>query len=150
MEMNKHLIIPVITVLLLAVGLSGCEETVEVTGDTDKVEITDYSVITEWYIPSYGTYHSYTKSGFYKHYPANAYEPRYIVRGTVKNIAIEGLDQIIITVLFCDSNHNQLALESTTIRNLGITYTKNFIVSLYSSNQYFKNIDLVEFEIDVT
>jgi len=41
-------------------------------------------------------------------------------------------------------------LESTTICNLGITYTKNFIVSLYSSNQYFKNIDLVEFEIDVT
>lgn len=135
--------------LFISIGLSGCEEMVEVTGDTDKVEITDYSVITKWYITNNGTYQSYTKSGFYKNYPVNAYEPRYIVRGTVKNIAIGNLDKVIITVLFCDSNHNLLALENTSIHNLSFTFTKEFSVSLFSSTQYFNNIDLVKFEIDV-
>lgn len=150
MNTNKYLVILGIVVLLICVRLSGCEETIEVTGDTDKVEIIDYSVTTKWHIPSYGVYQTYSKPGFYKRYPANAYEPRYIVRGTVKNIAIGNLDQVIITVLFCDSNHNQLFAENTTIRNLGFTYTQDFVVYLYSSNQYFKDVDCVEFGIDAT
>ena len=148
--MNNHLIVLGIAVLFLAVGLSGCEETVEVTGDADKVEIIDYSVTTKWHISGFGTFQTYSKPGFYKQYPEKAYEPRYVVSGIAKNIAGEDLDQIIITALFCDSNENQLASENTTIHDLGNTYTKNFTVYLYSSNQYFKNVDCVKFHISVS
>lgn len=146
--MNSYLIIIGISILLLDVGLSGCfEETVDVTGDADKIEIIDYSVITKWHIPGYGTYQTYSKPGFYKDYPANAYEPRYIVSGIAKNIAGEYLDQIKIVVFFCDSNEHQLASENITIHELGNNYIKNFTAYLYSSNKYFKNIDYVKFHV---
>ena len=150
--MNKHHYSMVgITFLLLAVGLCGCNvQPVEITGDTDKVEIIDYSVTTKWHIPGYGASQSYTKSGFYKGYPQNAYEPRYIVSGTAKNIAGEYLDQIIITVFFCNLNHNQLTSKNATINDLANTYTKKFTVYLYSSNQYFENVDCVKFHVSAS
>ncbi|UCD13010.1 MAG: hypothetical protein JSW60_05435 [Thermoplasmatales archaeon] len=147
--MKQQLAILIIATLLICFCLTGCEEEVEVTGD-NKVDIIDYSVTTKWYIPGYGTFQTYSKPGFYKHYPENAYEPRYIVSGTAKNIAGEDLKQFVITVLFCDSNGNQLASENIIIRDLYNTYTKTFVVNHTSSNQYFKNIDRVKFHISVS
>ena len=138
-----------IVVLLSCVGLSGCEESNKVTGDTNLIKIIDVSVTTQWYIPGYGTYQTYTKSGFYKNYPAHAYNPRYIIKGTAKNIAGENLNKIIIIALFCDSNHNQLNSENTTIQELADGNTKNFEIYLYSNNQYFQQVDNVDFVIDV-
>lgn len=138
-----------IVVLLICVGLSGCEETYKVTGDTNQIKLSDISVTTQWHIPGYGTYQTYTKSGFYKKYPTQAYNPRYIIKGTAKNIAGKNLNEIIITALFCDSNHNQLNSENTTIQKLAHGNTKNFEIYLYSTNQYFKQINNVEFEIDI-
>jgi len=89
-----------IVVLFISIGLSGCEETLKITGDTHQVKIIDFSVITQWYIPGYGTYQSYSKSGFYKNYPAEAYNPRYIIKGTLQNIAGEDLNEILITAFF--------------------------------------------------
>ena len=139
-----------IVVILICVGLSGCEETYQVTGDTNQIKIIDVSVTTQWYIPGYGTYQTYTKSGFYKNYPAQAYNPRYIIKGTAKNIAGENLNEIIIKALFCDSNHNQLISETTTIQGLAVGNTKNFEIYLDSNNQYFQQVDNVDFNIDVS
>ncbi len=117
---------------------------------TNQIKITDISVTTQWFIPGYGTYQSYSKSGFYKNYPSQAYNPRYIIKGTAKNIAGENLYEIIITALFCDSNHNQLESENTTIQKLANANTKNFEIYLYSNNQHFGQIENIEFEIDVS
>ncbi|UCF13333.1 MAG: hypothetical protein JSW06_03500 [Thermoplasmatales archaeon] len=106
-------------------------------------------MITKWHIPGYGTYQTYSKPGFYKDYPANAYEPRYTVSGTAKNIAGEYLDKTIIDVSFCDSNGSQLASENITIHKFSNNYIKKFTAYLYSSNYYFKNIDYVKFHVTV-
>ena len=76
--MNKYLITLGITILLLVLGLSGCEKTVEITGDTDQVEIINYSVTTEWYVPKSGT------------------EKKFIEGETAKIISHGYLDKIII------------------------------------------------------
>ena len=49
--MNKHIIIIGIVVLLLPAGLSGCTEYTEqmatIEGEVDKIEIINYSIITQ-------------------------------------------------------------------------------------------------------
>jgi hypothetical protein len=135
--------------LFICLGLSGCEESLNVTGDFNKVKIIDYSVSTQWYIPGYGTYQSFTKSGFYKNVPAEAYNPRYIVIGKAKNIAGEDLNSIIITVIFCDSNYNHLISENTTLNGFADNTINNFEINLYLNNLHFNKIEKVKFKIDV-
>jgi len=145
--MKNSLFVLIAIFLISIIRLSGCEEIIPATGDIDKVYIIEYTVTTSWYVPRYGTYENYSKPGFYKYYPDNAYKPRYIITGSAKNIAGRNLEQISITVFFLDSNEKKLTSEKTTINNLGYNHVKNFSVTLYSTNQYFKNIENIEFHI---
>ena len=147
--MKTILFLMSIVIIFLSIGLSGCQEEIKVYGDIDQVEITDYSVTTQWYIPGYGTYQNYSKSGFYKHYPETSYKPRYIVVGTAKNIAGRNLDEIEITISYYDSNSNRLASENTTILNLGYAQSKDFIIYLYLTNENYRNIEKIKFFISV-
>lgn len=147
--MKISLLLIIIVFIISIVGMSGCEEIIPATGDIDKVEIIEYTVTTTWYVPRYGSYENYSKPGFYEYYPDNAYKTRYIVEGIAKNIARRNLDQILITVFFLDSNEKKLTFEKTMIENLGYNQVKDFSVVLYSTNQYFNNIENIEFHISV-
>lgn len=138
-----------LVVIILLIVLSGCQEEIKAYGDIDQIEITDYSVTTQWYIPGYGTYQNYSKPGFYKHYPETSYNPKYIVIGTAKNIAGRNLDEIEIKISYYDSNSNRLASENTTILNLGYAQSKDFTVNLYLTNENYRNIEKIKFFISV-
>jgi len=154
--MNKHLIVIGMTLMLLAVGLSGCTEQSNVIGDTDKVKITDYEVETNWL--NYDNFIFYNKSNFYHNYPLDSYYNYsfhdkapivwYSVSGHVMNIAGEFLDVIIVNAKFCDANNKVLAEESETLYDLPDSYTDSFYISLnMSDTKYFDEIENVKFEV---
>ena len=159
--MKKQLLIFGILLVLITVVLSGCTQTKDLTGqtsdatgDTDKVEITNYNVTTTWYIV--GEMEQHAEPGFYHDYPEDAHVTTYTVEGAVKNIAGEYLDQINITAVFCDANNNELDSKITIIRGLDNTDTKDFSFSLsefYCEHHWeigcFKDVDHISFEISV-
>jgi hypothetical protein len=145
--MDKQPLIFLSLFLLVIFIFSGCEEKIEVHGETDIVEIIDYSVITLWHIPGYGAYQTYSQPGFYDDYPDNAYKPRYNISGTVKNIAGRSLKEIILTVVFCDSDMKEIDSENTTLIEFGYGQIKKFTVNHFSNNQQFKNIENVKFYV---
>jgi len=156
--MNKHLIVIGIVILLLAVGLSGCTENADVSGDISKVDLVDYEVKTIWYTlgdenperPGSFPVVENERDGFYHNYPNEQYtEPKYQISGTIKNIAGEMLDRIDITAKFYDINDNYLASKSATKYSLADSYTWDFTI-MYHSGQYFENIDKVKFEFEAS
>ena len=148
-----------IFLLFTVIVFSGCTQTdntteqiIDVKGDTDKIEITGYTVITTWILYDLmGDGALYNHSGFYHGYPDDIYDASFDVDGKIKNIAAEHLDTIRITVLFCDANNKTLAMETTTLYNLSDTHTEVFHVSVtLIETMHFKNIDGVKFEVSVS
>ncbi|MCJ7572231.1 MAG: FxLYD domain-containing protein, partial [Candidatus Thermoplasmatota archaeon] len=117
-----------IIVILLTVGLSGCNQSTETKGDTDKVELVNYTVETK----AYGL-----NTGYYK-----------IVKGTVKNIGGTYINTIGIGVYFYDSNNNLLTTKSVYIYSLANSYTKDFEVAYNSFDQYYENVDWNNIKFD--
>lgn len=172
--MTKHLIVAIV-VLLLSVGLSGCVETnrngsippsnedqdkeefttlpdgTKVHGDIDKLEILNYSIVTEKEV----NYRDYQKiaDGFVYSEDAS----RYRIYGTAKNIAGKMLPEgtwftnnIKITVKFYDNNEVHLVSKTTTkYTELPDTYTWDFEIT-YSKDDYFEYVDHISFEISVS
>jgi len=144
--MNKHLLIFGIAILIICIGLSGCNESNETTGATDKVQLVNHIVETYgansgWEVPvkiGDGFMHNeQSKNGYYK------------VSGTVKNIAGTMLNMVIISVKFYDSNDNYLHTEQYFINSLPNSYTGDFTVSFHaSSSSYYDKAEKVKFEID--
>lgn len=137
----------IIFLIILNLYFCGCQEEKKVFGDNDKVDITDYSVTTQWYIPGYGAFQNYSKPGFYKHFPETAYNPRYIVKGTAKNIAGRNIENVIILISFYDSQLNKITSENSSNFNLGYAQSKEFTVFLCVTNQNYKNIEKIKFYI---
>ncbi len=134
--MNKHqLIIGVIIIILLAVGLSGCNELQQ--GNTD-IEIVNYSV-ESW---NHILFEEDVKvgDGFIHTGGVN----RYKIRGNVKNNAGKHLDAITIRAKFYDLGGNLLYEEVEIVSNLPNSYEKEFLFEI-SGNliSYFENIDSV-------
>jgi hypothetical protein len=137
----------IIFIILFILSFCGCQEEIKVYGDIDKIDITEYSLSTQWYIPGYGAFQNYSKSGFYEHFPSGAYNPRFIVKGTAKNIAGRNLDQIGISISYYDSNNNKITSETTTISSLGYAQSKEFTVNLYVTNENYKTIEKIKFHV---
>lgn len=134
--MNKPIIIIVIAALLLAVGLSGCnEEKVEVIGDTDKVEMVSYSIET------YDNNGEKIGGGFVHDSKAYLYK----ITGTVKNIAGEMLNVIWTSAKFYDRGNNYLNSLTYAISDLANNYTANFSMTYPSSEVHFENVDSIQF-----
>jgi hypothetical protein len=147
--MKNQLIVIGTVVLLLVVGLSGCNEIFgadnEVTGDTGKVELVSHSTYSAK-IKNYYPEKSYTKicDGFNRDAEGVQY---LVVGGTVKNIAGYMLNNIKITARFYDANDNYLNAEHTTISNLANSYTADFDIGYWVGTDYYENVDNVKLEI---
>jgi len=141
--MEKKSVIIGIVVLLVTVGLSGCQETKTAykpptSGDTDKVELLNCTIET------YGTT-SLSQSqtiklgdGFIHN---NTYNyTYYLIKGTIKNIGNYILHDILITVNFYDENKSYFANKSVMIYNLRRTFTDDFAVVYTNAQPYFDNI----------
>lgn len=150
--MKKQIIILGIAVLLICVGLSGCEEISDSlsSGDDELVEFSCWEVTTEWY-----TSHTdiEVKDSFYHDYPDDR-RISYVVRGKVKNIAEKPFDRINITAYFFDDKGNQLCNSSGSVSDLYMNETKSFNITvynrfLYPSCEFFEQVDHYEIEYSV-
>ena len=147
-----------IACLFFAMWFSGCTETQDVSGDTDKVEITSYAIVTEAY--SQDTEWEEYGDGFtpellpeivtviipdlYTYTGA-----RYRILGTMKNIAGYTLESVRISAKFYDMNNTYLDEEYSSRIQLEKEQSKEFIITCPSSNDYFYEVDHVSFSISV-
>ncbi len=145
-KMKKHLSVIGMVTLLLAFGLSGCVEQ-EASGNIDEVELVSYFVETQKWEGVNNSY-TYEKIGNGFVHSEDAY--RYVITGTLKNIAGEVIDNIKITANFCDSNSKVVGTRHDIINSdIPTFHTANFSINVYKSTNYFEKVDSVKFEFEV-
>lgn len=129
--MNKQLIIIGIVILLLTVGLSGCnEKKIEIMGDTDKIEMVDYTIeVFDKDNVKIGD--SFNHGG-----KANSYK----ITGTVRNIAGKKLEKTWISLRLHDRDNNYLDSRTYLIPDLQINNTANFSLIFTYNPDYFDKI----------
>ena len=143
--MKKQLIIIGIIILVVTVGLSGCQESKTVykpptSGDTDEVELLNCTIET------YGAMNSSSEviklgDGFIHDSTYNV--SYYSINGTIKNIADYIIHKIRITVNFYDENKSLLANQSAWVYNLRRNFTDDFKVMYVNLYPFFQNITQV-------
>jgi hypothetical protein len=146
--MKKYLIITSLIIVLSAIILSGCNEQ-DNSIDIEKVELLNYNITTEWTITNStdNTTEYYEESGFYHNITEEA-QAKYIINGTIKNIAGKKLMRIRITAKFFDKDGNHLTNTSTIIYNIPKSKTEEFeIIQPRDLAKYFNEIENIEFEI---
>ena len=145
-KMKKHLSVIGMVTLLLAFGLSGCVEQ-ETSGNIDEVELVSYSVETQKWEGVNNSY-SYKTIGNGFIHSEDAY--RYVITGTLKNIAGEVIDAVRIIANFYDSNSKAVGTLYDLINSdLPNADTADFSINVYKSVNYFEKIDSVKFEFEV-
>ena len=100
--MKRHLIVYGIVIILLTFGLCGCTEQ-EISGDTDEIELLEYSIVTQKYDEEYKT----IGNGFIHSDEAEFY----LINGILKNIANEILINVSITAKFYNNTNNLLYIK---------------------------------------
>ena len=132
--MKKQLMIVGIIFILLAVGLSGCNQSSQTTEDNDKVELVNYNV--ETYSQPIGNHTFEWKE----------------INGTVKNIGGTLLNKIVVNIKFYDSNDTLLKTKTDSIFNIANSYTGEFMVEYPSTESYYENVDWdnIKFEFSVS
>lgn len=146
--MNSPLIATSIAFLLF-ISLSGCNQLGEnqtptlsygtvVAGDTDKIEIVNFTIQTQKGIDD-----GYEKiaDGFV--YTDGA--KQYVINGTAKNIADRMLFYVELVVEFYDFNESHISTKTDSINNL--TDTWDFRIVYFASSPYFEAIDRIKIEI---
>lgn len=112
-------------------------EEIEVTTPT-LLEIVSYSIVT---ISQSGEnigngFIHQDNSGFY------------IITGNVRNNLDKLISTITIKTNFYDGNNNYLHTEEDYIYSLDASYTDEFKIFYFSYEEYFENVERVEFEIE--
>ena len=167
--MNKHLIVIGTAVLILVVGVSGCDEinklSDNISGDEGLVEIYNVTVETRWNTyTSLGQTISHTENGFYHGVNSNDDGVGmliYKITGTVKNIAGRKLDRVTISAKLYDSSGNYLGSSNSAldgkVTNLPNTYTGKFSIEIRSPSilvagafKYFENVEDYELEVSAS
>jgi len=160
----KKIVILSITLLVLGAGfLSGCSETdqntnsnttnsdgtnenitlwdgTKVTGNTDKIEIINYSVETQnMEREKIADGFTYTEEAFI-----------YIINVTAKSIAAEILDEVRVTAKFYDNSGIYLESDFGGVCELTLGETFGILLSYNKNIGNFEYVDHIKFEILVT
>ena len=146
--MNKKFVIAFVFVLII-VNLSGCIDNQNIydktSGDTSKIELVDYFVESQERVTG-GLGYGYNKldDGFV--YSDDVF--RYFINGTIKNIAEEFFDVVIVQTYFLDEKWSVLSSFNDTIDDLGIGDTEFFYAWFddQSNLEYAKDVRF-EFEV---
>lgn len=129
--MNKHLVVIALAILLILTALCGCiERKIEFIGDTEKVEMVEYTVevLDE----------DMNKIGDSFDHGGKAY--MYKINGTVRNIAGERISRVWVSVKLTDRNDNYLASRTYLIPGFPSNDIKNFSLIFTYSEEYFEKI----------
>jgi len=147
--MNKNMFVLLFVCLLICIGLSGCTQTGDVTGDTDKFEIVSYKVESWNNSHYYNIEGSKIGDGFIHNDAVNTYK----VYGVIKNKCGHKAN-IRTTINFCDSNDNLLDSYGFNISGLPNTYEETFThyFGEYHGGknrlEYWSDIDKVNFKLE--
>ena len=156
--MKKQILIVGMVILLICVGLSGCNQqssngnsnNPQSSGNpnipqSSSVQISNIKVTTKWNDGYYNGKRGQA-DGFYHDYPTgmSAY---YEITGDVKNIAGKPIDSVSITVKYYDNSNNYLDSSTAYVSTLYLEETKSFSSTLYASN-YFDHIS--DYKIEIT
>lgn len=130
--MKKYLVF-VIIVCLLSCLFIGCVETTNKKNNINNGNTNTIVLIEEWIqIP-----------------PIASEESIVYYKGKIKNIGDKTLDKVDVVVIFLDKNDTVLFSKIDMVDNLGINQEKIFQVMVTNSNQYFQEIDHVEYEFKI-
>jgi hypothetical protein len=111
----------------------GCVETTNKKNDINNRNTNTIVLIDEWIqIP-----------------PIASEESIVYYKGKIKNIGDKTLDKVDVIVIFFDNNNTVLFSKIDTVDNLGIDQEKVFQVMVTNYNQYFQEIDHVEYEFKI-
>ena len=138
--MNTHLIVSGIVIILLMVGLSGCNEQ-EIYEKSNDIEIISYNVTTK----KWDDGHKIIGEGFIHSDEAEFY----YIYGIVKNIAEETLISVNVTANFYDNANNILSEKTTYLGGIPYNYTKDFGIYYFSDEEFFEDVCGVKFEFEV-
>ena len=134
--MKKQLIIIGIIILLIAVGLSGCQEnniSDNLIDASNEVQLVSHSIrIAQGWcdIPN----------------GMQVMEVR-LVSGTIKNIAGRNIDTVYVRVRFYDWDNKLLFTSTTTVSYLGRGLTDDFSVQYCSNEPYYETYDHYTIEV---
>lgn len=137
--MRKQVAIVGILTFILSIGLTGCTERIIENG----VEVVTYSVETQKY--------DFGEADFIKLADGFVYSKdseRYEITVTIRNVAGEMLDRIVISLNFYDKNNSYLGTKVQTIRGLDASYTEDFIITYTKYEDSFEIVDHLDFDID--
>ena len=160
--MKKQLLIIGITVLLIAVGLSGCTDSnggfsttlpdgTVISGDIDKVEISNLEIITQTRETMSADWEK-LGDGFLKTVVSEGYgREQYLITATAEIISDEMFDDIEFTAKFYDIGNNQIDDEKTFAH--GLPSGTIWEIKFYYLNQvgnYFEDVHHIIIEISVS
>ncbi|MCJ7572094.1 MAG: FxLYD domain-containing protein [Candidatus Thermoplasmatota archaeon] len=149
--MKKQLMIVGIIIILLIVGLSGCNEQSNNENTNNKysnyVQLSNITIITFWNFASTNI-PSGSHDGIYHNYPSDCYSVFFIISGTVTNIADKPIDLVELVVKFYDDNNNYIASTfGTSVTGLYLGESGSFQARL-SKVAYFDHIS--DYKVEVT
>lgn len=154
--MKKQILIVGIIVLLIAVGLSGCNE--QTNQGINGIQITNVEITTHWQTGGVwaGNKQFHEVSGFYHDYPVDSDTvlTYYLINGTVINNAGELMPLLYIYLNLYDANNNVLRkhIKSTVIHDIPNTYSETFHFEIKKSEMldYFDNVENYKFEVSTS
>ena len=163
--MKKQFVIIGIIALLVCVGLSGCDEQIDDGGGYSKIALVSHSVVTQATNLSYVTNEpdqdfrwddiadgfSADKLPILVNDSEVGYKgARYLITGTIKNVADEMLPTIQMDAKFYDENNNYLGAKTQYITNLANNNTRDFRITYtnwdYPLGSNFTKVNRMEFE----
>jgi len=81
-------------------------------------------------------------------HPIASGENNMYYKGTIKNIGEKNVDQVTVIVSFYNENNTFLFSKSDNVNDLEPDATKNFQVVVKNSNEYFNQIDHVDYTFE--
>jgi hypothetical protein len=138
--MLKNCIILGFLILILIFGLSGCNDiienggnnNIEINGDTDLAQITNYNITTKWRIVTgiddlgKEIFYFEDTEGVLENKPTNGDPYSIFIKGTVKNIAGKKLERIKIGADFLDVEGAYLDTSYGTVYDIDNSISKDF------------------------
>lgn len=146
--------------VFLMVGFSGCTEFGTNREDersclNSKYKLVSSSIVTSYDYPTkysvnWGDPYDYVteeKDGFFSNFPKDSRNEKYVISGTVKNIA-GYKSNIKVNLKFYDNNDVFLDSKSFTIWDVPDTYEETFTKRYNDYDiDYFSNVDKVTFDL---
>jgi hypothetical protein len=131
MDMKKNTYFILMSILVVSIFV-GCTESNESDTSNDSQKSKNIVLIDEQVLI----------------HPIASGENNMYYKGTIKNIGEKNVDQVTVIVSFYNENNTFLFSKSDNVNDLEPDATKNFQVVVKNSNEYFNQINHVDYTFE--